>query len=48
MRISSSQNNLGTDQSDVDICISTNWSGLRCIKTLANVLKKSEFVLSVN
>ncbi|KAG2203644.1 hypothetical protein INT47_011738 [Mucor saturninus] len=37
----SSQNNLGTDQSDVDICISTAWNGLRCIKTLANVLRKN-------
>lgn len=38
----SSQNNLGTNQSDVDICISTSWNGLRCIKTLANVLRKSK------
>ncbi|CAO0792253.1 unnamed protein product [Mucor circinelloides] len=37
----SSQNNLGTNQSDVDICISTSWNGLRCIKTLANVLRKN-------
>ncbi|KAI9337457.1 hypothetical protein BD770DRAFT_353493 [Pilaira anomala] len=37
----SSQNGLGTNSSDVDICISTSWNGLRCIKTLANTLRKN-------
>ncbi|GAA5808147.1 hypothetical protein MFLAVUS_001531 [Mucor flavus] len=37
----SSQNGLGTNQSDVDICISTSWNGLRCIKTLAKTLKNN-------
>ncbi|KAI7906139.1 uncharacterized protein BX663DRAFT_498959 [Cokeromyces recurvatus] len=36
----SSVNNLGTDQSDVDICISTTWQGLKSMKTLATVLTK--------
>ncbi|KAI9478209.1 MAG: hypothetical protein EXX96DRAFT_569978 [Benjaminiella poitrasii] len=36
----SSVNNLGTDQSDVDICISTTWNGLKSMRTLATVLKK--------
>lgn len=41
----SSQNGLGTNQSDVDICISTSWNGLRCIKTLAKTLKNSKYPL---
>ncbi|KAI9251751.1 hypothetical protein BDA99DRAFT_181540 [Phascolomyces articulosus] len=36
----SSENDLGTLTSDVDICLTTSWSGLRCVRTLAVVLKK--------
>ncbi|KAI9494262.1 hypothetical protein BDB00DRAFT_787304 [Zychaea mexicana] len=36
----SSENDLGTSTSDVDICLTTSWAGLKCVKTLAGVLKK--------
>ncbi|KAI7848326.1 hypothetical protein BDC45DRAFT_523801 [Circinella umbellata] len=36
----SSENDLGTSTSDVDICLTTSWPGLKCVRTLATVLKK--------
>ncbi|RUS27110.1 hypothetical protein BC938DRAFT_483702 [Jimgerdemannia flammicorona] len=36
----SSENNLGTSNSDVDICVTTPWTGLRNVYTLAKGLKK--------
>ena len=36
----SSENDLGTSTSDVDICLTTHWPGLKCVRTLAQILKK--------
>ncbi|KAI8388718.1 uncharacterized protein BYT42DRAFT_560990 [Radiomyces spectabilis] len=35
----SSVNDLGTSQSDVDLCITTQWNGLRNIRTLARLFR---------
>jgi hypothetical protein len=40
-------NDLGTDSSDVDICITTPFPGLHCIKTLASVLQKSNVSICI-
>ncbi|KAI9359879.1 hypothetical protein BD770DRAFT_471696 [Pilaira anomala] len=37
----SSVNDLGTGSSDVDLCITTPWNGLRNVKTLAKLFRKS-------
>ncbi|KAI9257476.1 hypothetical protein EDC94DRAFT_614534 [Helicostylum pulchrum] len=37
----SSVNDLGTSSSDVDLCITTPWNGLRNVKTLAKLFRKS-------
>ncbi|KAI8890721.1 hypothetical protein K501DRAFT_328309 [Backusella circina FSU 941] len=36
----SSVNNLGTTSSDVDLCITTPWNGLRNVRTLAKLFRK--------
>ncbi|KAI8148242.1 hypothetical protein BJV82DRAFT_591381 [Fennellomyces sp. T-0311] len=36
----SSENDLGTSTSDVDICLTTSWPGMQCVRTLAQILKK--------
>lgn len=36
----SSVNDLGTSSSDVDLCITTPWGGLRNVRTLAKLFRK--------
>ncbi|KAI8336553.1 hypothetical protein BC941DRAFT_427426 [Chlamydoabsidia padenii] len=36
----SSVNNLGTSQSDVDLCITTSWNGLRNVRLLAKLFRR--------
>lgn len=36
----SSVNELGTVSSDIDLCITTPWNGLRNVKTLAKLFRK--------
>lgn len=37
---SSSVNDLGTSSSDVDLCITTPWNGLRNVRVLAKLFRK--------
>lgn len=44
--IRSSVNDLGTSQSDVDLCITTPWNGLRNVRVLAKLFKRCKYTQS--